>query len=402
MLIDRWLPQIHFPDFSFKFIGNSVIRPLFLPLAGDPPKRLVEKIKENRNKVEQFWKREVDQLYSITDVRQIFFRREEFFSVEINGKSLKIKVGIIETQATGNYQQIAFGLPNLSTVSSCHEGIHPLLSAYVEKHKESSLQPARFFLISAYDMTCEGDQYDVESLDDSGLIFKMTLDEITTKYGNVDTVLVHSVSCFRLAAAVNHRFSAKRVIVDRGPSSVEALSKIYFLGQIGLMPIARACGWNLNVGNKLLEYLSNSDSEVVIAGVADDHRFPGDANLCNHPSIRHVLGLKIQENRGSSYFKVLSVVLTLFGIYANRPMVTAVGTYFLVQKIENPQLVVQSAKVFKCTLLHFETATFQKGTTSHAAPIDQLEQKSLIENVGPLQFLEGQNLAQAVIDWVFS
>jgi hypothetical protein len=159
----------------------------------------------------------------------------------------------------------------------------------------------------------DGSLYKVKTLDEeAGKILNMTVKALSQKYGDIHHLLAHSLGAIVTAAALKHfciedpvkegksltgRVSVlkkagipKHITFDRGPSSVESLSKLY-TGGFFLLPFARLSGWDLDFGKEIANFMKitrEAGPSITVINTAKDHRFGKGVNLYDNPYIQEL------------------------------------------------------------------------------------------------------------------
>jgi hypothetical protein len=403
---------------SKKLLGENFIRHLFFPLCSAPSERSQRKLEENRVKVENFWTNSLeDTCYPAAKrIRETFNHETIKVPVHVNGKKLTVSVEVIETKPNASNErvshqecyQMALGLPNLATVNTYIDGVYPFLTEYLRKQDVNpNLPPARFFLISAYDTTYTDipephNIHHADSLDESGLIFARTLQELANNYNKIHFLLVHSASVFRLAYAANYGVDIGEIFVDRGSSSIDELCKIYLMGKMGLMPLARWCGWDVDVGHRITAHLSHKkDTHITIFGVKSDARFPGAANLCEHDRIREAAGLPlIPKKQQLSLLKVMSLALGALGIYNNMPVLVMTAQIGVVFGNQSSKETKKTDWVAKLTFLYLKICDKKVSPNEqHIMSLDNFRSEHLHESSHEQNILfDDKTLSESLFD----
>lgn len=290
-----------FRDWMGEFLRDA----FFLPIPANPTPAIQKGLKREEDFVAAFWNagKATDLNYPYQEkIREIFTVNDQPIKMlTTDGKLLQITCRIIEPKIKSDAKSYncVHVLGNISTISNNIDTPYPYLAAYLEeKKKDPTLSPARFVLISQYDMQVDGAPFKPRSLDEAGLILKKTLDTLYETYGEIDHLVAHSLGSIIFASALKHfegdaKAFPQHIHFDRAPSSIEAASKTQSFGSI-LHFLATLSGWSVDIGKELADfYLKNPKVPCIVSGVKYDFYFPGPASLHEHKKIKEISQVKV-------------------------------------------------------------------------------------------------------------
>ncbi|MCX6990559.1 MAG: hypothetical protein NTX49_05805 [Chlamydiae bacterium] len=211
-------------------------------------------------------------------------------------KRLEVDCCTIETQAeepTRPYYNFALAMGNLSTIRNNITGIYPFISAYLAKRRaDPSLPPARFILISQYDLRQGVTPYKPETIDEAGQILSSTLSSLQDKYGPINQLAAHSLGTIVTGAAlkyIDRTRLPRHMYFDRGPSSIQEICRSKLGGSI-LYPLASVLGWDIDLGKEVAEFHRSCEipPSIVISNVKKDHHFVDTAALSRSSHIERL------------------------------------------------------------------------------------------------------------------
>lgn len=300
---------------------QSLIRPLFFPFLESVPQEMQIVFDKEKQFVENFWNPNTPIRPDIprhAEIRETFRSSQETIEISLDGCPLTVRYRVIESKGASDNPQTK-NLVHVLGISAMTDGIilhtRPFLTAYLDKENRP---PLRCILIGHYEtFQPDGSVYKPRTLIEAGRILDLTVQACSERYGNIDTLVSHSLgsivtgaalpflqkpSASSLASRVSSSHPARAteiktdticrnklrtIVFDRGPASVEELSKKYWGGKI-LLALASLSGWNIDIGTALARFLTETPTppRIVVINAKNDHRFGGDCNLSEHPSIR--------------------------------------------------------------------------------------------------------------------
>lgn len=291
-------PVLKVIDIARTLIGNVVRDLFFFPLKCS--------FIANLNFVKQLMKIEEDYYRSYWDpskpldpnlkdhgkVRALFDPpRDQEFSVQTkSGKEVKMTCRIYETKAKeGQYYNFVQVPGIFATISNNIGPTHSYFSSYINSCKnQSDLPPARFIVVSENNLN-----YKPESMEEAGYILKETLAALNKEFGEIDQVVAHSLGTILLASALKQTETdstlPKHICFDRGPISVWEASKRKFFGIGCLLYLFVKMGrWDEDLEESIDLFCKrrNHKSSILITGAAQDHHFPGNANLVSSEKLK--------------------------------------------------------------------------------------------------------------------
>ncbi len=301
---------------------GGVIRDLFFfPLK---PYLNHEQMKLERRYFSDFWDPQAPLDPNLKDhlvVRENFAVRDEVFKITLNGQRHAITCRMIESKEgvadPSSVSEVArpqenglfpkwfnfLLIPgNLTTIDNNVIGMYPFLSSYLAiKNEHITLPPARFMMITQYDICRLGDgdareEYLPESLDQAAMILASTISSLQKKYGQpLDELVAHSIGSVFFSAALKYMTAQsipRNITFHCGPSSVSTVGKNFWFGRISAK-LAEISNWSVDVAKEIAAFYKKfSESKkfsLVISGVKQDHYFSDGANLC---SAAEILSLK--------------------------------------------------------------------------------------------------------------
>ncbi len=247
-------------------------------------------------------------------VRENFAVRDEVIQIASNGQRHAItcrivesKEGIVDASSVSeaapspNYRENGLSpkwfnflqIPgNLTTIDNNVIGVYPFLSSYLAiKGENKTMPPARFIMITQYDICNLGDSgapeaYLPESLDQAAMLLATTISSIQKKYGPTDQLLAHSIGCVFFSAALKYLTEEsvpQNIAFHCGPSSVSTVGNNFWFGKIPTK-LVEICNWSVDVAKEIAafykKFSGSKEFSVVVSGVKQDHYFSGEANLC--------------------------------------------------------------------------------------------------------------------------
>jgi hypothetical protein len=215
-------------------------------------------------------------------------------SLEVN-TSQRITVDCCSIELKGletsqPHYNFAIAMGNLSNIRNNITGVYPFIQAYLAKRREDpTTPPARFILISQYDLKQGATPYKPETIDQAGQILASTISSLHEKYGPIHQLVGHSLGAIVMGASLKHMNTShlpRNIYFDRGPSSIYEASKNKLGGSI-LYQLARSSGWDIDLGKEIGDFCGSHPElpSIVISGVKKDHHFPGYAALSQSPHI---------------------------------------------------------------------------------------------------------------------
>lgn len=295
---------------------RAVIRPFFFPFLESIPPAVEQQQEIEKDFFMKFWDPKAPLRPELVDhgkVKEKFTCRKEVLPICIKGTDLMVICSIIESKDCGLDKECYNFVHVLGITSTADNDImrtYPLLATYLEMKDRP---PARFVLISQYETRLEnGSLYKPQTLDgDVGQILCQTLKSLEKKYGIIHQLLGYSLGSIVAAAALRHfdglkensakslvggrvtvqaQGMPKHITFDRGPSSVEELSKLYTGGCV-LLPLSRISGWDMDFGKEIAKFvraLGSDAPSITVINALQDHRFGNKVNLYENPYIKEL------------------------------------------------------------------------------------------------------------------
>jgi len=272
-------------------IGSFIRDHFFLPLLRPLPESSRQSIQEEEQFVLRCWHptEATDPMLDLHQEVKKFFRRTlHKLSISVEDKVLWVFYVCItwNQTSTDNYYQCMQALGQLSTIYNDTMSTYPFLTAYIrQKQQQPNLPALRFFVISQYN-----------TYEDEGgtLVYKpKTFTEVSIIVSRIGAALTehwqtpihhligHSLGCMTCIGSLRYWAPStlpKQIVLDRGPSSVMQLSKLFWGGRL-LVPLATWTGWNIDFGQELYAFASKTISSIVVISMKDDHIFSHHANL---------------------------------------------------------------------------------------------------------------------------
>ena len=277
------------------FIGGYIRDNFFWALNSLTSEAQRNMLQEETAFFRDFWDRSVPFSPRWPERREIIdtFTKKET-SLDVN-TSQRITVDCCSIEVEGvdmrePHYNFVVAMGNLSNIRNNIAGVYPFIKAYLAKRREDpTIPPARFILISQYDLKQGRTSYKPETIDQAGQILGSTLSSLHEKYGPIHQLVGHSLGAIVMGAALKHinrSHLPRNIYFDRGPSSIYEASKNKLGGSI-LYQLARVSGWDIDLGKEISEFCGSHPElpSIVISGVKKDHHFPGSAALTQSPRI---------------------------------------------------------------------------------------------------------------------
>ncbi len=274
-------------------VGRWIRDLFFLPISANLPSSSLAILNREREFVQRFWNPAcpLDMNYPLQEeIRKAFRVYDQPIQIAIDGEKLEAKCRIIESKEEGeSYINFVQVLGSLSTIETDVTTTYPFLAEYLKRRKEDpSLPPARFILISHYNTSSEEGLWKPKTIAQWGEALSKIVEALSKKFNHLNCIIGHSNGTLPLAGAVNslvQQALPSLLCFERGPSSIESVSKGYCGGRI-LHFLAKNTGWTTDLGKELHTfYQKHPNSSCIVSGVSQDFYFPGEAGLPEHPLI---------------------------------------------------------------------------------------------------------------------
>ena len=230
-----------------------------------------------------------------SEIIDTFTKNEVILSLQ-TPKRLTVTCCAIESdtrEPSRPFYNIALVLGNISTIRNNITGVYPFIAAYLAKRRsDPTLPPARFILISQYDLKQGVAPYKPETIDDAGQILSSVLLTLREKYGPIHQLVSHSLGAIVTAAALKYMRRSplpNNIYFDRGPSSIHELSRSKTGGSL-LYLLAWISGWDIDLGKEIYQFCHSIEScpPIVISGVKKDHHFLEKGTLTQSSYIKQL------------------------------------------------------------------------------------------------------------------
>lgn len=302
-----------------EWVGKAIAKNFFFPW--DAKKEAEKEVQAKKpSAIEDFWGLDtLDTHFPEKEaIKQYYEVAIQCVEVKHKGKTLKMKCLVIEPKDKSLLDKCVNHMiiqGNSSTLSNNPRGYYPFLEADVrERRQDPNHPPSRFIIFDHYDNTIveEGKEerpYLPKTMDEWGLLCKLTVQSLVNTYGEFSLMSAHSLGNFPMVAYLKFldddeflKLFPKTLFLAQGPSSIYEVSKNVPLGYnlypwgwflvIGLVLylLAKWTNWTLELDQTIVDRLNKlpdneemkkkkEEMQIVISGVKKESFFPGESSL---------------------------------------------------------------------------------------------------------------------------